>query len=424
MNISPARLAAFSALLQYRRSGQVSVSACSLDTDRRLAENIFFGVLQNERFLDFCLTQLVEHGYQRLHPAVQDILRLSAYQLLFLDRIPGSAVVNDAVSLCKKNKFSYAAGLVNAVLRRCSAKKQDFFSQHPDLSVRFSHPDWMVSRLLERYGESFTHDLLLANQAVPELHLQINTRLCSLDRFCKLLREEGINILSVQEELPSVHLSGISVESLPGYTDGLFYVQDDAARWSVRLAGIRPGDSVLDLCSAPGGKSIAAELEGGRPISCDISEKRLKRCAENFQRLHMDIPVRAVDATQIIPEWFGTFSFVIADVPCSGTGVIRKHPEIRKKTEADFLVLLKKQQEILDAASNYVAVGGALVYSTCSVMSEENEWQIESFLKDHPGFSLEPLPAASAACKDGMFHSWTHLTGNDGFFAAKLRKHG
>ncbi len=104
--------------------------------------------------------------------------------------------------------------------------------------------------------------------------------------------------------------------------------------------------------------------------------------------------------------------------------MIRKHPEIRKKTEADFLVLLKKQQEILDAASNYVAEGGVLVYSTCSVMSEENEWQIESFLKDHPGFSLEPLPAASAACKDGMFHSWTHLTGNDGFFAAKLRKHG
>lgn len=421
--VSPARSAAFQALLQYRRNHQISRLSCTLDSDRRLAERIFFGVLQNERYLDWCLEQLIPRGYQRLHPALLDLLRLSAYQLLFLNKIPDSAIVNDAVSLCRKSAFSYSSGMTNAVLRNLSGRRDDFLSQQPELSVRYSHPDWMVTRLLERFGEPFTRALLSANQQIPEIHLQVNTRRCSLEQYCRLLQERHLSPVSVQEAFPSVHVSSTPVENLPGFREGFFYVQDDAARTSVRLAEIQPEMPVLDLCAAPGGKSIAAVLDGGVPLSCDISRERLKRCLENYQRLHMDIQVREADAREPVPEWFDLYPVVLADVPCSGTGVIRKHPEIRRKSESDFLSLLSLQHDILASASHYVSPGGILIYSTCSVMREENEDQVERFLREHGNFMLEPVPSESDPCQNGMFHSWTHLNGNDGFFAAKLKKH-
>ena len=419
--ISPARTAAFRALLTYRKTGQVTKLQCGQNVDRHLAERIFYGVLQNERYLDFCLAQVMSRGYRRLHPAVLDLLRLSAYQILFLDRIPESAIVNDAVSICRDGSYSNLAGFVNAVLRRLSENRNRVLTLDAPLSVRYSHPDWMVSRLIERYGREFTEALLIADQSIPQLCVQVNTDRCTLEEYLVLLQKNEIEILSVNQELSSVQVTSSEVEKLPGYRDGLFYIQDDAARYSVHLAEILRGTSVLDVCAAPGGKSIAARLEGGIPVSCDLSADRLRRCVENYARLGMDIPVRVQDAREFQPEFASRFSLVIADVPCSGTGVIRKHPEIRYKTESEFLNLLEIQRSILDNASRYVATGGLLLYSTCSVMQEENEAQIEGFLFSHPEYRLEAVNPENDPCHNGMFHSWPHLTGNDGFFTAKLR---
>ena len=419
--ISPARSAAFRALVLFRRNNRIILPHCNEDVDRHLAERIYYGVLQNERFLDFCLAQLITRGFHRLHPAVLDLLRLSAYQVLFLDRIPDSAVVNDAVELCRKASYSHHAGLVNAVLRKLSGHRDEFMAMSPSLAVRFSHPDWMVARLTERYGEEFTEALLKANQSIPALRLQINTDLCTARQFTEYLKQNGVEIISVNNQLCSVLVGSTAVEGLPGYREGLFYIQDDAARTSVHLAGITRGMDVLDACAAPGGKSIAAKLEGGSPVSCDISADRLQRCAENYQRLKMDIPVLLRDAGVFYPEFESRFPIVIADVPCTGTGIIRKHPEIRYKTESEFLNLLEIQRSILENVYRYVSPGGLLLYSTCSVMQEENESQIESFLRDHREFHLEPVKSENDPCMNGMFHSWPHLTGNDGFFTAKLR---
>ena len=419
--VSPARAAAFRALVLYRKNNRIILPRCKQDVDRHLAERIFYGVLQNERFLDYCLAQLITRGYHRLHPSVLDLLRLSVYQVLFLDRIPDSAVVNDAVELCRKANYSHHAGLINAVLRKLSGHRDEFLASDPPLAVRFSHPDWMVTRLTAAYGEEFTEALLSANQCIPALRLQINTELCTVEQFTEYLNENGVGIISVNHVLCSILIPSTAVEELPGYREGLFYVQDDAARTSVRLACITRGMDVLDACAAPGGKSIAAKLEGGNPLSCDISADRLKKCAENYQRLKMDIPVLQRDAAMFYPEFESRFPLVIADVPCTGTGIIRKHPEIRYKTESEFLNLLKIQRSILENVCRYVSPGGLLLYSTCSVMPEENESQIESFLRDHNEFMLEPVPASYDPCLNGMFHSWPHLSGNDGFFTAKLR---
>lgn len=422
MKVSPSRLTAFRALRSYRKSARIIIPPCALDADRRLSERIVYGVLQNELFLDFLLSRFVKTGYSRLHPAVLDLLRLSAFQILFLDRIPVSAVVNDAVSICRQGDYSFQSGFVNAVLRKLAENKEAALKEKPPLYIHYSHPEWMVNRLVSRFGASFTEELLFADQAIPNLRIQINTNICSLDEYIIKLQNCGIHVLSVNRTLSSVLIPTTPVETLPGYQEGLFFIQDDAARLSVHLAGIRPGMKLLDACAAPGGKSIASVLEGGNPTSCDLSEARLKRCEGNYLRLRMEIPIQVMDASSFFPSFEASFPLVIADVPCSGTGVIRKHPEIRSKSEGDFFSLLPLQQSILNNLSRYVIPGGTLMYSTCSIMEEENEEQISRFLSSHSEFSLVPLPSADDPLQNGMFHSWPNISGNDGFFAAKLRK--
>ena len=406
--IAPARLAAFLEL-----TGRRSELDQLQKEDRRLSERIVLSTGQNERFLDFCISRFATTPLSRMHPDVLWILRLSACQLLFFERIPASAAVNDAVALCRKKKASYAAGFVNAVLRRISEHREELFSQELDPAVRYSHPDWLEELLFSQIGEEETLAFFRANQEIPGLCVQVNTLRCSLKDYCSLLERAGIRILSVNPDFSSLQLSGTAVEKLPGYEEGMFYIQDDASRTAVRLAEIRPGQQVLDVCAAPGGKSMAAVLDGaGSVTSCDVSPSRLERCRENFSRLKFEIPVICADAAVFRPSLEGAFDTVLADVPCSGTGVIRRHPEIRKKERSELTVLLPIQSSILDNVSRYVTSGGVLLYSTCSVLREEDEAQTEAFLIRHPEFSLV-----------AEMRSWPQNSGNDGFYAAKMRRH-
>ena len=421
-NASPARSAALHALQQVRRRGIEEIIRCEREDDTRLAERLFYGVMQNEHFLDACIMRYLSSS--RPHPYVMDLMRLGAYQILFLDRIPDSAAVNDAVHSCRASKQRYAAGMVNAVLRKISSDKLLLLhvDQSTDLALRFSHPEWLVEQLVREHDLAFARCFLACNQEIPDLCLQINTQRTDFGKFNDILKKKGIVPLSVREDFPSVTISSRRVDTLPGYEEGLFYVQDNAARASVKIIGLRPGMRVLDACAAPGGKSTAASLEGANVLSCDVNTLRLERCVENYQRLGMDIPTRLLDATEYCADFHEAFDVVIADVPCSGTGVIRRHPEIRQRSFREVEELLSIQSKILDNLSNYVRPGGTLLYSTCSVIRDEDEGQVTAFLNRHPDYGLEPVELDGFDCENGMLRSWPHLNGNDGFFAAKLVK--
>ena len=418
---SPARTSALQILLHYRKSGVLTESDCEKAENRRLADRIAFGTVQNGRYLDAILGEFVRSGLQKLHPTVREILRMSAFQILFLDRVPDSAAVNDAVMLCRAQKCGYAAGFVNAVLRNLSRRKNSLAVSDP--AVRCSHPDWLVDRLMRDFGKDVTEAFLKANQTLPELRLQLSGSRCSAEEYRTLLAEKGIEVLDLNREGDSVLVRRCDVRALPGYEEGLFYVQDDAARTAVRICDLEPGMKVLDACAAPGGKSIAAALLGAEVLACDISEKRLKRCRENFARMRLQIDVCRQDASVFRPEWEARFDCVFADVPCTGTGVIRRHPEIRDKAEEELFSLLPIQQAILLNLSRYVRPGGLLLYATCSVLREEDEEQVCQFLDRYKNFTLAACsPLNGYSCKTGMLRSWPQQNGNDGFFAAKLRK--
>ncbi len=420
--ISPARKAALSALHDWRQKDRIVYPPLERPDDRSLAERIVLGVLHNERYLDACIAEFVPSGFARLHPMTLDLLRISAYQILFLDRIPDSAAVHDAVSICRSGKQAYTSGFVNAVLRKISLEKENLLASDFPLAVRYSIPDWLAEELLRHYDAGFIRDYLHAIQEPPHLRVQINTERCTLSAYSKMLKDAEIDILSVNPLLSSVEIESRPVERLPGFDEGLFYIQDDAARTAVRFAQIQPGMQVLDVCAAPGGKSIAAALDGGNVLSCDENESRLRLCRENYTRLKMNIRAEQMDARTRKPELENQFDVVIADVPCSATGVIRKHPEIRYRKASDVQNLVLLQREIINNVSHYVCRGGLLLYSTCSILPEENECQVALFLENHPEFSLELGDIDGYLCEDGMMHSWPQAIGNDGFFAAKLRK--
>ena len=394
---------------------------CDRRDDERLAERIFWGALSYERFLDVCISSCL-NGSSRLHPNVQDILRMSVYQILFLDRVPESAVVNDAVQLCNRAGQKYASGMINAVLRRICLEKHDLLSQELSPALRFSHPDWLAEKMLQDHDEAFVTEFFKADQEIPALCLQVNTKKTTLEEYTALLSSREIQVLSSRTDFQSLKIAGTRVESLPGYRNGLFYVQDDAARAAVFLLNLKPGEKVLDACSAPGGKSIAAFLDGAEVISADISKTRLSRCRENYDRMQMPIPIIQQDAAEEEKSFHEAFDAVVADVPCSGSGIIRKHPEIRRKTYDEMETLLPLQQRILENLSSYVKPGGTLLYSTCSVLREEDENQVKIFLSSHPEFSLDPVLVPGFDCDGGTLRSWPHRNDNDGFFAAKLKK--
>ena len=431
-----ARMTALSALIACRRQGAWSdgilkeyMARDRLDRrDCALAARLTYGVLQNRMLLDFYLAQLVQSGLSKLEPAVLDILRLGAYQILFLEKVPDSAAVNEAVEQTGKLANRRAAGLVNAVLRNLSRRKAEL--PEPDsLSVRYSHPAELVELLRENVGDALLEPLLRAdNEAVPTV-FQLNPLMGS--------PEETVSELEACEIRLEMHpwLSGClyafgtgNLEKLDAFREGRIYVQDPAARLAAMAAGVKPGMAVLDACAAPGGKSFAAAMQmenRGSIVSCDLHDHKTALIEKGAARLGINI-LRAMqaDATVFRPEWEGAFDTVIADVPCSGLGVIRKKPDIRYKDVRQLAGLPQVQSAIIENVSRYVRPGGVLLYSTCTVLKRENEQIVQAFLEKHPDFLPEsfPVPEGLELPNAGMATLLPCLHGTDGFFIAKLRR--
>lgn len=430
-----AREAALEILTRCRRDGSWSGAAADAvirkyGLDRRdaaLASRICLGVLQNDRLCDYYIDCFCK---AKLEPLVRDILRVGVYQLLFLDRVPARAAVSETVELCNRKNVRRASGLVNAVLRRIAGEKDSLPAIPGEgtaeyLSVRYSHPAWLCEYLIEKKGCDFTEAFLRENNSPPKLCLQVNTLKVRTEDYTRALRRAEIAFRETEPE-GCVELEGGLAAELPGYEEGLFYVQDRAARLTVEIAAPEPGMRVLDACSCPGGKSFAAAIRmenRGSILSCDIHEKKLHVLKDGAQRLGIDIiETRAMDAREYDPELRERFDLVIADVPCSGLGVIAKKPEIRAKDRESLRGLPEIQGAILENLSRYVKPGGALLYSTCTILTEENEDAALAFLKNHGEYRAEDFSLCGIESQNGMYTFWPNTDGTDGFFAAKFRR--
>ena len=433
-----ARETALNALIACRKSGAWSNGVLKdyivrdrLDSrDAGLAARLCYGVLQNRMKLDFWLKQLLTGKLRDLHPVIHDILHLGLYQLYELDKIPDSAAVNESVELAKKycKKQRFAPGLVNAVLRN-AIRSAGTLKQPKTLEDRYSHPGELIRVLREYVGKDRLEPMLKANNEAPDTVIQVNTLRTTAQALMETLAKAGVAVSAHPWLADCLVISGTGdLEKLPAFRDGLFYVQDAAAKLSVLCAQIPQGSRVLDCCAAPGGKSFAAAIAmggTGSVTSCDVHEHKIRLIQNGAARLGLEnISAQVQDASQRQASWVGQMDAVIADVPCSGLGIIRKKPDIRYKDLAQMRELPALQLKILQNQADYVRPGGVLLYSTCTLVRAENEGVVEAFLASRPDYTLEhlPLPAVFPKNTSGMLALVPGEFDTDGFFICRLRR--
>lgn len=375
--------------------------------DAAFCSRLFLGALQNLYYLDFCIDH---YARGKLEPKLRDILRLGVYQLLFMDRVPAMAAVNESVKLCKACGYTRASGLVNAVLRRVAAEGAPEIPNEGSaqyLSTRWSHPLALVEELIALRGyEGAAAVLACHNEAVPT-YIQTNTLKTAPEALAEALDAKPFDGVA-----GCLTISSGAVAERPEFQDGLFYVQDPAARMAVSMAGVRPGMRVLDACAAPGGKSFAAaiDMQGeGEIISCDVSGAKLALVADGAERMGLDIIDCRIRDARKIDE--GEFDLILADVPCSGLGVIRKKPEIRYRSSAEAAGLPALQGEILRHLAEFVKPGGAMLYSTCTWREAENGAVTHAFCAQNENFEIE---------EERTF--WPDIDRTDGFYACRMRR--
>ena len=398
--------------------------------DAALATRLVYGVLQNRNRLDFYLKQFLTGKLSGVHPVVKDILHLGLYQISELDRVPDSAAVNEAVELAKKYcpKQKNAPALVNAVLRKAASTRGSWV-EPVSYAERYSHPEELITLLKKALPKGKLEPMLIADNTAPQTVVQVNLLKTSTEKLVGLLEKQGVTWEKHPWMESCLILSGLgNLERLDAFREGLFYVQDPASRLSVQCAQLQKGWRVLDCCAAPGGKSFAAAIamEGtGSITSCDIYPHKAELIAKGAQRLGLEhITAQCRDAAEENPLWLGQFDAVIADVPCSGLGIIRKKPDIRYKNLAELELLPPLQRAILENQAKYVRPGGVLLYSTCTVLPRENQEVVNAFLADHPEFVTEPLdlPEFFPRNETGMITLIPGEYDTDGFFICRLRR--
>lgn len=397
--------------------------------DSALCSRICYGVQQNQLLLDFWISKFSKVPVHKLESVVRTALRMGLYQTALMDRIPERAAVNESVELVKKfSKNPNSSRLTNGILRSFCRQKENL-PQPDSLSVKYSHPQWLVDLFAgELKDERSLEELLQADNGQPPTTIQVNTLKTDAATLTKELEEQGVSVTPHPWLEGCLELTGTgSIEELPQFVSGGFLVQDAAARLAAIAADPQPGWKVLDACAAPGGKSFAAAMamgDKGELVSCDIHPKKVKLIRSGAKRLGITmLHAEVANGREFRPEWENAFDLVIADVPCSGLGIIRKKPDIRYKEPEALGNLPAIQQELLENLSRYVKPGGVLLYSTCTVLRRENQQNVMEFLSRHREFFLEPftLPKIGTV-EEGMLTLWPHIHGTDGFFMAKMGK--
>lgn len=414
-------------------------SECDLSgTDRHLAMNLIYGVLRQRQYLDNCLSVFCRQPIRKLHPFVHQALAVGLYQILFLDRIPESAAVNETIKAMKIiHLASKLQGFVNGVLRTMIRERHripDYDSPDKNGMAVLNHPSWLTERWERHFGRQEMLRICACNNLRPALVLRVNPLVTAKEDLLAQLTQEGISAKPGVHAPHAVILPDFRgpIQEIPGFSQGAFQVQDESAQLTgLLLAPFAKHSRFLDGCAGLGGKTchlleITAEFSA-TVIAVEPDQHRFLLLRENMARLHPHGPVElhSCDLFDFSQQTSDRFDGVLIDAPCSGTGVIRRHPDIRWNRKAFNLPeFAKKQRQLLDVAANLLTPGGTLVYATCSIEPEENQGVVSDFLRSHPLFKLTDsgsfLPASAARLvKDGFFQP--HPTEDtDGFFAARL----
>ncbi|MGQ0704038.1 MAG: transcription antitermination factor NusB [Gemmatimonadales bacterium] len=395
------------------------------EADRSLAHEIAAGVLRRQAVLDRALTPYLERGTTGVRDDLLDILRLGAYQLLFLERVPTHAAVDTSVTLARRFGGARVGGFVNAVLRKVAERGMGSGEPLPtpdSLAAAFSHPTWLVERWMARFGREETEQLLSANNQRPALVIQPA-------RWTAAAVTAALDAVGVAWQTApfsaGIALRGVRPPELPGFTSGAWYVQDPAQALVIRYAAIPPNATVFDACAAPGGKALALSASARFIAAADRNPGRVRRMRNNLERASQG-PVAVFAADAAAPP-VRPCDVVLLDVPCLGTGVFARHPDARWRVTPEGLEMLAAQAaRFLHVVADVVAPGGLLVFSTCSLEPEENELQVEAFLAADPRFRREPpLPnpvPAELLTAAGDLVLLPHRHGTDGGYAARLRR--
>ena len=425
-----ARQVAFSLLIKCESSGQYSniaidhaLSASSMkEVDKALTAVLFYGVIERRITLDYYISRLSSRPLDKIDRETLTAARLGIYQLEFMDKIPPHAAVNETVELCKRS----SRGFVNALLR--SYMRLEAPIALPDkkdiakyLSVAYSVNEALALRLVAEFGADGAEKYLASTLNAPATTLRVNTLKTSRDELAGHIESAELTSLSPV----GVRMSG-SLRDCFGFSDGLFFVQDEASQICVGALGAKAGERILDVCSCPGSKTfgIAIEMKNeGEIFAFDLHKNKLSLVESGAKRLGINIiKTEAHDAREPIEDLVESADRVLCDVPCSGFGVIAKKPELRYKDPVESERLPGIQLAILKNSARYLKRGGTLVYSTCTVLKEENEKNVERFLEENPDFELVPFEYGSFKCESGMVTLLPDIHGTDGFFVAKLRR--
>lgn len=432
--VTDARIAAAEVLSDLRRGEFLDASfdrrASALDPrDRRFTRELVYGMLRRRAWLDGLFQDRVRGGLGRLDADVLDLLRLGAYQLLHMRSVPAYAAIGQTVEIVKQRHGVGAARLANAVLRRLDREGDVQPAEVPAdpidaLAVAESHPRWLVARWVARWGEADTRLLLQANNSEPPLVARPVHAV--REQVEAMLEAAGVTISDAALVPDSIVLDSPvgSLTALGAFTQGLIHMQDPASTLVTMYAAFPEGAVVADVCSAPGGKAVELARHASLVLASDASFSRLRRVRENIERL--DMPTLLPYVADARKPALRAIHALLIDAPCTGTGTFRRHPDARWRLKpSDLAVMPAIQREILRSAASVVAPSGLLVYSTCSLETEENDAQVERFLAEHPEWVLEPPPegAVPATVLDaGRLRVLPHKHGVDGAFAARLRR--
>lgn len=376
-----------------------------VDKDKAFISALVYGVVERKITLDYYINKYLT---AKPKPKIMTVLRLGAYQLLFMDKVPSSAAINESVKLTRDIKQDYYSKLVNAVLHKIDSNREEL--DNP--SIKYSVPECLINMWNKQYGADTVSEFLPALNERPPIYAIPNRQFVDAGELCYELLEEGVDC-EVLEEVVLIH-SSIDFNSSRAYKNGLFYIEDLSSYHCAKALQAKPGETVIDFCSAPGGKAftIAQDMENnGRLYAFDLYEHRAELVKKSAERLELNVIISGVNDASAYSDTIPEADRILCDVPCSGFGIVRRKPEIRYKNLDSIKDLPEIQLNILKTSAMYLKDGGRIIYSTCTLNKKENEKVVSAFLNEHSGFSLE--------YDKTIFPS---ANGGDGFYFAVLTK--